>query len=200
MKTTKKCRTQKIKVEFDQYISKKNKRWLKIMKKMSNVEIKRGNTAIARQKMSRPMKKMYESGKFDKKTVLDYGCGKGFDVEYLKLQGIDIKGYEPFASDKYLQMPEGKFDIITNNYVLNVIENPAERKNLVEEMKKLGNTVVITVRADKKSIKSTWTPMNDGYLTPKNTFQKIYDEKSLKEEFGNVEILYKDAMGITFLA
>ena len=34
------------------------------MKKMSNVEIKRGNTAIARQKMSRPMKKMYESGKF----------------------------------------------------------------------------------------------------------------------------------------
>ena len=35
------------------------------MKKMSNVEIKRGNTAISRQKMSRPMKKMYESGKFE---------------------------------------------------------------------------------------------------------------------------------------
>ena len=60
------------------------------MRKMSNVEIKRGNTAIARQKMSRPMKKMYESGKFDKKTVLDYGCGKGFEVEFLKDQGIDI--------------------------------------------------------------------------------------------------------------
>ena len=170
------------------------------MKKMSNVEIKRGNTAIARQKMSRPMKKMYESRKFDKKTVLDYGCGKGFDVEYLKLQGIDIKGYEPFASDKYLQMPEGKFDIITSNYVLNVIENPTERKKLVEEMKKLGNTVVITVRADKKSIKNTWVTFSDGFLTPKGTFQKIYDEKTLKEEFGNVEILYKDAMGITFLA
>ena len=67
-------------------------------------------------------------------------------------------------------------------------------------MKSLANLVVITVRADKKSIKSTWTPMNDGYLTPKGTFQKIYDEKTLKEEFGNVEILYKDAMGITFLA
>jgi hypothetical protein len=93
------------------------------MKKMSNVEIKRGNTAISRQKMSRPMKKMYESGKFDNKRVLDYGCGKGFDVEYLKERKIDIQGYEPFASDKYLQLPEGKFDIITNNYVLNVIEN-----------------------------------------------------------------------------
>lgn len=170
------------------------------MKKMSNVEIKRGNTAIARQKMSRPMKKMYESGKFDKKTVLDYGCGKGFDVEFLKDQGIDIKGYEPFASDKYLDLPAGKFDIITNNYVLNVIEDPVERKNLVEEMKKLGNTVIITVRADKKSIKNTWIAFSDGFLTPKGTFQKIYDEKTLKEEFGNVEILYKDAMGITFIA
>ena len=170
------------------------------MKKMSNVEIKRGNTAISRQKMSRPMKKMYESGKFDNKRVLDYGCGKGFDVEYLKERKIDIQGYEPFASDKYLQLPEGKFDIITNNYVLNVIEDPIERKNLVEKMKNLADEVVITVRADKKSIKETWTPMNDGYLTPKNTFQKIYDEKSLKEEFGDVEILYKDAMGITFIA
>ena len=171
------------------------------MKTMNNVEIKRGNTAISRQKMSRPMKKMYESGKFDKKRVLDFGCGKGFDVEYLKNVGkIDIIGYEPYASDKYLQYPTGKFDIVTNNYVLNVIENVEERKNLVEEMKKLGDLVVITVRADKKSIKSTWIPYNDGYMTPKNTFQKIYDEKSLKEEFGDVEILYKDAMGITFIA
>ena len=71
---------------------------------------------------------------------------------------------------------------------------------IVEEMKKLADLVVITVRADKKSIKSTWIPYNDGYMTPKNTFQKIYDEKSLKEEFGDVEILYKDAMGITFIA
>ena len=171
------------------------------MKTMKNVEIKRGNTAISRQKMSRPMKKMYESKMFDKKRVLDFGCGKGFDVEYLKNEGkIDITGYEPYACDKYLQYPTGKFDIVTNNYVLNVIENVEERKNLVEEMKKLADLVVITVRCDKKSIKSTWIPYNDGYMTPKNTFQKIYDEKSLKEEFGDVEILYKDAMGITFIA
>ena len=111
------------------------------MKTMNNVEIKRGNTAISRQKMSRPMKKMYESKMFDKKRVLDFGCGKGFDVEYLKNEGkIDITGYEPYACDKYLQYPTGKFDIVTNNYVLNVIENVEERKNLVEEMKKLGIT------------------------------------------------------------
>ena len=146
------------------------------------------------------MKKMLDSSLFDGKRVLDYGCGKGFDVEYLKNLGFDIKGYEPYACDKYLEVPVGKFDIVVNNYVLNVIEDASERANLVETMKNLADMVVITVRADMKSIKATWTPMNDGYLTPKNTFQKIYDEKSLKEEFGDVEILYKDAMGITFIA
>ena len=168
----------------------------------NNVELttKRGNTAISRQSMSRPMAKMLKASMFDNKRVLDYGCGKGFDVEQLKSLGIDITGYEPFASDKYLQVPSGKFDIITNNYVLNVIENPEERKELIEKMKKMSDFVVITVRADKKSIKATWKKYNDGYLTPKNTFQKIYDEKSLKEEFGDVEILWKDAMGITFIA
>ena len=170
------------------------------MNKMSNIETKRGNTAISRQSMSRPMAKMLKASMFDNKRVLDYGCGKGFDVETLKSLGFDITGYEPFASDKYLQVPSGKFDIITNNYVLNVIENPEERKELIEKMKKMSDFVVITVRADKKSIKNTWKKYNDGYLTPKNTFQKIYDEKSLKEEFGDVEILWKDAMGITFIA
>ena len=168
----------------------------------NNVELttKRGNTAISRQSMSRPMAKMLKASMFDNKRVLDYGCGKGFDVEQLKSLGFDITGYEPFASDKYLQVPSGKFDIITNNYVLNVIENPEERKELIEKMKKMSKVVVITVRSDKKSIKNTWKKFNDGYLTPKNTFQKIYDEKSLKEEFGDVEILWKDAMGITFIA
>ena len=168
----------------------------------NNVELttKRGNTAISRQAMSRPMVKMLKASMFDNKRVLDYGCGKGFDVEQLKSLGFDITGYEPFASDKYLQVPSGSFDIITNNYVLNVIENPEERKELIEKMKKMSKVVVITVRSDKKSIKNTWKKYNDGYLTPKNTFQKIYDEKSLKEEFGDVEILWKDAMGITFIA
>ena len=169
---------------------------------MNNVELttKRGNTAISRQSMSRPMVKLQKQGYFDNKRVLDYGCGKGFDVEQLKSLGFDITGYEPFASDKYLQVPSGRFDIITNNYVLNVIENVEERHNLIKTMKEMSDFVVITVRADKKSIKPTWKKFNDGYLTQKNTFQKIYDEKSLKEEFGDVEILYKDAMGITFIA
>ena len=120
---------------------------------MNNAELttKRGNTAISRQSMSRPMVKLQKQGYFDNKRVLDYGCGKGFDVETLKAQGFDITGYEPFASDKYLQVPSGRFDIITNNYVLNVIENVEERHNLIKTMKEMSDFVVITVEPTKKA-------------------------------------------------
>lgn len=171
------------------------------MKKMENcVKINRGATAISRQSLSKPAKFFLKKKIFDKKlSILDYGCGKGFDVEYLKNEGFDIKGYEPFASDKFLEKPTGKFDIVVNNYVLNVVEIPEERKKIVDELKKLGKKVYISVRSDKKSIKPTWKKFGDGFITPKGTFQKIYDEKSLKEEFGNdIKILVSDSIGITF--
>ena len=82
---------------------------------------------------------------------------------------------------------------------MNVIEDREERKKVVEKLKKLGEKVIISVRADKKSIKPTWKKFQDGFITPKGTFQKIYDVKSLKEEFGNdIKILVSDSIGITF--
>lgn len=52
---------------------------------MNNVELttKRGNTAISRQSMSRPMVKLQKQGYFDNKRVLDYGCGKGLTLNNL---------------------------------------------------------------------------------------------------------------------
>ena len=164
----------------------------------NKVVIHREKTAITRNKLSRPMKKLYDDGKFDGKTVLDYGAGKGFDVEYLKDNGVNIDGFEPFASDKYREIPKEHYDVVTCNYVLNVIEDPQERLEVIEKMKALGDEVYITVRADMKCIKDTWKVYNDGYITPKHTFQKIYTEQSLIEEYANIQIIYKDAQGITF--
>ena len=48
--------------------------------------------------------------------------------------------------------------MVTCNYVLNVIEDPQERLEVIEKMKALGDEVYITVRADMKCIKDT-TPM-----------------------------------------
>ena len=165
-----------------------------------SVKINRGATAIARTSLSKPTKYFLKKGIFNKNvSVLDYGCGKGYDVEFLKNEGFDIKGYEPFASDKFLEKPTEKFDIVVNNYVLNVVEIPEERKKIVDELKKLGKKVYISVRADKKSIKPTWKKFGDGFITPKGTFQKIYNEETLREEFGNdIKILVSDSIGITF--
>jgi hypothetical protein len=46
--------------------------------------------------------------------MLDYGCGRGFDAEYY---GMDK--YDPHYAPEF---PKIKFDTITCNYVLNVVD------------------------------------------------------------------------------
>ena len=58
-----------------------------------------------------------------KGRILDFGCGFGFDADELKRQGYDIAGYDYYYRPKY---PEGKFDTILCNYVLNVLEPYAQ--------------------------------------------------------------------------
>ena len=58
-----------------------------------------------------------------KGRILDYGCGFGFDTDELKRQGYDITGYDYYYRPDY---PEGKFDTIICNYVLNVLEPYAQ--------------------------------------------------------------------------
>lgn len=166
---------------------------------MSENNIKRGNTAIKRSAFSKPYQYLLKNDLLEGK-ILDYGCGLGYDVEESRKNGLNIAGYDKFI-EKFdiISLLEEKYDMVTCNYVLNVVENPEERKNIVELLRSLGKKVYISVRNDKKSIKETWKKYNDGYLTTTGTFQKIYDEKSLKEEFGNeIIIINKSNSGLLF--
>lgn len=51
-------------------------------------------------------------------SVLDYGCGFGRDVEFLRSKGIDVQGYDPHY---FPTLPNQKFDTILCFYVLNVL-------------------------------------------------------------------------------
>lgn len=74
-------------------------------------------TAIKRHKLSAPMKYLYDKGLL-KGRCLDYGCGRGDDVTFLSIEGIDISGYDPhYLSD----IPCVKYDTISCIYVLNVL-------------------------------------------------------------------------------
>jgi len=50
--------------------------------------------------------------------VLDFGCGTGVDVDFLRSKDFEVVGYDPNYAP---EIPDGKFDTILCNYVLNVL-------------------------------------------------------------------------------
>jgi hypothetical protein len=89
------------------------------------VEVIRHRTAIVRHDLSQPMQLMMRFGIVTKeRSVFDYGCGQGEDVQALSSQGFDAFGWDPHHA------PEGKrslADVVNLGFVLNVIEDPRER-------------------------------------------------------------------------
>jgi hypothetical protein len=54
------------------------------------------NTAISRTKPSKPIKLLIKSNQLYG-HILDYGCGKGADVQYLnRINGIKCCGYDKY--------------------------------------------------------------------------------------------------------
>jgi 2-polyprenyl-3-methyl-5-hydroxy-6-metoxy-1,4-benzoquinol methylase len=122
------------------------------------------------------MQYLYDNGLL-KGSVLDYGCGRGQDVDRLALKGIDIEGFDPYwrkwDGDAVAISPVlHSFDTVTCNYVLNVIENQYERQQVVLDIVLLlkdGGKGYISVRNDKKNLKGytskgTW----QGYVEVEN--------------------------------
>lgn len=123
-------------------------------------------------------------------TILDYGCGKGYDVEALKELGYSISGYDKFIQDyRNDEALTRKYDVVTCNYVFNVIEDEAEHADVLATLKELGEKVIISVRADEKAVNDKWVAHKDGYITPRNTFQRFYTEEMVLKYFGNVEFI-----------
>ena len=172
----------------------------------------RARTAIARQNFSKPYRRLLETGAIHSGlTVIDYGCGKGYDVRRLQehgglvdvsLDGLNIRGYDPFQPGfncpEYLEMA---YDVATCNYVMNVIEDPQERGDVLQELVTLAPVVYLTVRADAKAAKPTWTKYLDGYITPNKTFQKFYTVDEAIREFARpfftTTVEHSDASEIT---
>ena len=75
-------------------------------------------TAIKRTDLSVPTRYLLQHDLL-KGRILDFGCGFGYDTDELKNRDFDIIGYDYYYRPNY---PEGKFDTIICNYVLNVLE------------------------------------------------------------------------------
>lgn len=151
--------------------------------------INRARTAIKRKELSAPVKELLALGVFEGKTVLDFGCGAGLDVIKLRELGYTVDGYDKFQQGWGI-LQDKNYDVVMCNYVLNVVELPEERQVILKQLRKLGSEVYVTVRTDHKSIRSTWQPYNDGWLTPIGTFQKIYSIQEFESEYSNMSKLY----------
>lgn len=105
-------------------------------------------TAIGRRGPSVPLRWLLKSGELAREeSILDYGCGRGVDVDFLGCEGYDPSTDRP----EHSKIPDKKFDVVLCTYVLNVIQCPSEREAVVNQVKSLlrpGGRAYFTVRRD----------------------------------------------------
>ena len=113
-------------------------------------------TAMARKTPSAPMKWLATNDKIVGRA-LDFGCGRGYDANEYNMESYDPH-YEPI-------MPGGRFETITCNYVLNVVESDIDILLVLQHIRnRLTATgkAYITVRNDRRALRG---------ITSKGTFQ-----------------------------
>lgn len=142
-------------------------------------KIDRHKAALIRNKLSKPVRSALEAGLFTPGTTFfDYGCGHGGDIQRIADQGFTSSGWDPHYRPHTEPQPA---DIINLGYILNVIEDPTERRtallnawNLTNKLLIVAAQVLIDDRIRGEIL------YNDGIITRINTFQKNYQQQELK--------------------
>ena len=143
-------------------------------------EVSRHRTAISRGSLSLPAKLLFKSGVANEgDTYLDYGCGRGDDIKFLNELGIPAKGWDPyFKPDENLLI---KSDVVNLGFVLNVIESPEERIEVLKKAFNLANKCFcVAVMLHSQNSATNAIPHADGHLTSINTFQKFYEQQEFE--------------------
>ena len=157
-------------------------------------------TAIKRDRLSFPMNWLKKTGAL-KGKILDFGCGFGSDVQFLKDDGYDIEGYDNYYFRNY---PDKKFDTITCIYVLNVLNTIEQSKVLlsISNLLKHGGKAYFVVRRDivyegfrihKKHKKPTFQ------TNVKLPFKSIFNNKSCEiYEYQHFDIVKHNSSDCVF--
>lgn len=142
--------------------------------------VARHKTAIKRQSFSLPVKCMLRDGLLDSsRTFFDYGCGYGQDVAMLSDMDIPSSGWDP------VHRPDGDrkpADVVNLGYVINVIEDPQERQQVIRKAWDLCGTVLtVAAQVEFAAPDKIHAFHGDGILTSRGTFQKYYNQYELRD-------------------
>jgi hypothetical protein len=142
--------------------------------------VERHKTAMTRYELSKPVKSLLEYGMLKPgASLFDYGCGQGSDVRGLRALGYEAEGWDPvFQPD----VARKQADIINFGYVLNVIEDPAERLvTLVDAYRHTKRLLVVSALISETVEVGRAARLQDGVLTKRNTFQKFFEQQELQQ-------------------
>ena len=155
-----------------------------IDKPMSSIavgaNIARHRTAISRNALSLPAKILFTGGIANETdSYLDYGCGRGDDIKFLKELGIPASGWDPHFAPKEEFLVES--DVVNLAFVLNVIETPGERLEVLKKAFGLAKKCLcVAVMLHSQNSATNALPYKDGHITSINTFQKFFDQQELE--------------------
>ena len=141
--------------------------------------IERHRAAIRRNALSKPVRLTLEAGLLSPETVFfDYGCGHGGDLERLGKLGYVAEGWDPYYQP---DTPWMQADVVNLGYIINVIEEPGERREaLVNAWKLTRSVLIVAAQVLVEDASQGWLAYGDGVITRRNTFQKYYEQEELK--------------------
>lgn len=148
--------------------------------KVSSSRIERAKTAISRNNFSTPVQHLLESGLLTKKrSFFDYGCGRGDDVAGLSGLGFRAAGWDP---EFWPKNERTSAEIVNAGFVLNVIEDTAERRQaLLSAWELTSRAMIVSVISRWHQPQGALSSYSDGSLTRKGTFQHYYEPGELKQ-------------------
>ncbi len=143
--------------------------------------VPRHKAALRRSELSRPVRLAIEHRLLGAEaTFFDYGCGHGDDVRLLNAQNIAADGWDPVLRPAVSPVES---HVVNMGYVLNVIEEPAERRTALGDAWDL-TTELLVVSArliDERRDLGEAKRYADGWITSSGTFQRFYGQAELRE-------------------
>ena len=137
-------------------------------------KIHRHKTALVRREISKPVKTLLELGQLRRgESFFDYGCGHGTDVDAIGKLGYDASGWDPVHAP---DAPKQSADVVNLGFVLNVIEDPAERvEALLDAWHHCRRALLVSTLIAGQEAYDDIRTYGDGVLTSRDTFQKFFD-------------------------